>query len=198
VPAQIARWTDSSVLNAGDGQHEHPTQALLDCYTLRQHVGDLHGKRILIVGDVKHSRVARSNVAAFSALGAKVKLVAPQTLLPPSLDDWPVDVTTNLDGALDEADVVYLLRIQQERMDQALLPSLREYSQSYGLDAKRAARLKPGTLILHPGPMNRGVEIAADVADAPNAVITEQVANGVSVRMAVLFLLLNAEGSLDA
>ncbi|HVT77513.1 MAG TPA: aspartate carbamoyltransferase, partial [Acidimicrobiales bacterium] len=188
----------SAVLNAGDGQHEHPTQALLDCYTLRQHLSDLHGKRILIVGDVKHSRVARSNVAAFSALGAKVKLVAPQTLLPPSLDDWPVDVTTNLDGALDEADVVYLLRIQQERMDQALLPSLREYSQSYGLDAKRAARLKPGALILHPGPMNRGVEIAADVADAPNAVITEQVANGVSVRMAVLYLLLNVDGDLSA
>ena len=198
VPQQIARWTDASVLNAGDGQHEHPTQALLDCYTLRQHVGDLHGKRILIVGDIKHSRVARSNVAAFTALGAKVKLVAPQTLLPPSLDDWPVDVTTNLDGALDEADVVYLLRIQQERMDQALLPSLREYSQLYGLDAKRASRLKPDALILHPGPMNRGVEIAADVADAPNAVITEQVANGVSVRMAVLFLLLNADGDLSA
>ncbi|MEY2472131.1 MAG: aspartate carbamoyltransferase catalytic subunit [Actinomycetota bacterium] len=196
VPAQIARWTESAVLNAGDGQHEHPTQALLDCYTLRQHLSDLHGKRILIVGDVKHSRVARSNVLAFSALGAKVKLVAPQTLMPPSLDDWPVDVTTNLDGALDEADVVYLLRIQQERMDQALLPSLREYSQLYGLDAKRAARLKPDALILHPGPMNRGVEIAADVADAPNAVITEQVANGVSVRMAVLFLLLNADGDL--
>jgi aspartate carbamoyltransferase catalytic subunit len=198
VPAQITHWTESAVLNAGDGQHEHPTQALLDCYTLRQHLGDIHGKRILIVGDVKHSRVARSNVAAFSALGAKVKLVAPQTLLPPSLDDWPVDVTTNLDGALDEADVVYLLRIQQERMDQALLPSLREYSQLYGLDAKRAARLKPDALILHPGPMNRGVEIAADVADAPNAVITEQVANGVSVRMAVLFLLLNADGDLSA
>jgi aspartate carbamoyltransferase catalytic subunit len=198
VPAQIAKWTEAAVVNAGDGQHEHPTQALLDCYTLRQHLGDLHGKRILIVGDVKHSRVARSNVAAFHALGAKVKLVAPQTLLPPSLDDWPVDVTTNLDGALDEADVVYLLRIQQERMDQALLPSLREYSQLYGLDAKRAARLKPDALILHPGPMNRGVEIAADVADAPNAVITEQVANGVSVRMAVLFLLLNADGDLSA
>jgi aspartate carbamoyltransferase catalytic subunit len=198
VPLQISKWSDASVLNAGDGQHEHPTQALLDCYTLREHLGDLHGKRILIVGDIKHSRVARSNVAAFSAMGAKVKLVAPQTLMPPSLDDWPVDVTTNLDGALDEADVVYLLRIQQERMDQALLPSLREYSQLYGLDAARAARLKPGALILHPGPMNRGVEIAADVADAPNAVITEQVANGVSVRMAVLFLLLGADGDLSA
>jgi aspartate carbamoyltransferase catalytic subunit len=197
VPQQIAAWSDRSVVNAGDGQHEHPTQALLDCYTLRTHIGDLHGKRILIVGDIKHSRVARSNVAAFSALGAKVKLVAPPTLLPPSLDDWPVDVTHNLDGALDEADVVYLLRIQQERMDQALLPSLREYSQLYGLDAKRAARLKPDALILHPGPMNRGVEIAADVADAPNAVITEQVANGVSVRMAVLFLMLGS-GDLNA
>ncbi len=197
VPQQVAAWSQASVINAGDGQHEHPTQALLDCYTLRTHLGDLHGKRVLIVGDVKHSRVARSNVAAFTALGAKVKLVAPPTLLPPSLDDWPVDITHNLDGALDEADVVYLLRIQQERMDQALLPSLREYSQLYGLDAKRAARLKPGALILHPGPMNRGVEIAADVADAPNAVITEQVANGVAVRMAVLFLMLGS-GDLNA
>jgi aspartate carbamoyltransferase catalytic subunit len=198
VPAQIARWTSSHVVNAGDGQHEHPTQALLDCYTLRQHLGDLHGKSVLIVGDIKHSRVARSNVAAFTALGAKVRLVAPPTLLPPTVDDWPVDVTYNLDGALDDADVVYLLRIQQERMDQALLPSLREYSQLYGLDAARAARLKPDALILHPGPMNRGVEIAADVADAPNAVITEQVANGVSVRMAVLFLLLGSGGDLNA
>lgn len=197
VPAQIAQWTSAKVLNAGDGQHEHPTQALLDCFTLRSHLGDLHGKRILIVGDVKHSRVARSNIAAFNALGAKVKLVAPATLLPASLGDWQVDVTHNLDGALDDADVVYLLRIQQERMDQALLPSLREYSHDFGLDAARAARLKPGALILHPGPMNRGVEIAADVADAPNAVITEQVANGVSVRMAVLFLLLGS-GNLDA
>ena len=197
VPAQIANWSDAKVVNAGDGQHEHPTQALLDCYTLRSHLGDLHGKRILIVGDVKHSRVARSNIAAFSALGAKVKLVAPPTLLPAAMDDWPVDVTFNLDGALDDADVVYLLRIQQERMDQSLLPSLREYSHSYGLDTKRAARLKPGALILHPGPMNRGVEIAADVADAPNAVITEQVANGVAVRMAVLFLMLGS-GDLNA
>ena len=197
VPAQIAQWSTAKVINAGDGQHEHPTQALLDCYTLRSHLGDLHGKRILVVGDIKHSRVARSNVAAFNALGAKVKLVAPQTLLPPVLDDWPVDVTHNLDGALDDADVVYLLRIQQERMEQSLLPSLREYSRQYGLDAARAARLKPGALILHPGPMNRGVEISADVADAPNAVITEQVANGVSVRMAVLFLLLGS-GDLNA
>ena len=198
VPAQIARWATAKVVNAGDGQHEHPTQALLDCYTLRTHLGDdLHGKQVLIVGDIKHSRVARSNVAAFSALGAKVKLVAPATLLPAVMDDWPVDVTHDLDGALDDADVVYLLRIQSERMDQALLPSLREYSFGYGLDAKRAARLKPGALILHPGPMNRGVEIAADVADAPNAVITEQVANGVAVRMAVLFLLLGS-GDLNA
>lgn len=198
VPAQIARWTDSHVVNAGDGQHAHPTQALLDCYTLRAHLGDLQGKSIVIVGDIKHSRVARSNVAAFTALGAKVRLVAPPTLLPASMDDWPVDVSHNLDSALGDADVVYLLRIQQERMEQALLPSLREYSYLYGLDTARAARLKPGALILHPGPMNRGVEIAADVADGPNAVITEQVANGVSVRMAVLFLLLGSGGDLSA
>jgi aspartate carbamoyltransferase catalytic subunit len=197
VPTQIARWATAKVVNAGDGQHEHPTQALLDCYTLRSHLGDLDGKRIIIVGDIKHSRVARSNVAAFTALGAKVKLVAPATLLPAEMRDWPVDVTHSLDAALDDADVVYLLRIQKERMDQALLPSLREYSHGYGLDARRAARLKPGALILHPGPMNRGVEIAADVADAPNAVITEQVANGVAVRMAVLFLMLGS-GDLNA
>ncbi|MBA2608791.1 MAG: aspartate carbamoyltransferase catalytic subunit [Actinobacteria bacterium] len=197
VPTQIASWSRAKVVNAGDGQHEHPTQALLDCYTLRTHLGDLHGKQIVVVGDIKHSRVARSNIAAFTALGAKVKLVAPATLLPASVGEWPVEVTHNLDGALDDADVVYLLRIQQERTDQALLPSLREYSAGFGLDAKRAARLKPGALIMHPGPMNRGVEIAADVADAPNAVITEQVANGVAVRMAVLFLMLGS-GDLNA
>ncbi len=197
VPAQMANWSQAKVVNAGDGQHEHPTQALLDCYTLRAHLGDLHGKQILVVGDIKHSRVARSNIAAFTALGAKVKVAAPATLLPASMGEWPVDVTHNLDGALDDADVVYLLRVQQERMDQALLPSLREYSAGFGLDAKRAARLKPGALIMHPGPVNRGVEITADVADAPNAVITEQVANGVAVRMAVLFLMLGS-GDLNA
>lgn len=194
VPLQITRWTDASVINAGDGWHAHPTQALLDCYTIRRHLGDLADRRILIVGDIRHSRVARSDVAAFTALGAHVTLVAPTTLLPDSLDGWPVEVTTDLDAALDACDVVYLLRMQLERQDEALVPSLREYTARFGLTAARAARLGPEVLVMHPGPMNRGVEIASDVPDLPNAVITEQVANGVVVRMAVLYALLGPGG----
>jgi aspartate carbamoyltransferase catalytic subunit len=192
VPWQIARWIDASVINAGDGWHEHPTQALLDCYTIRKHLGSVSGKRIAIVGDIKHSRVARSNVKAFTQLGAEVVLVAPQTLLPPSLDGWPVEVNHDLDAVLKDIDVCYLLRMQSERMTEALVPSLREYHMCYGLNASRAKRLADHALIMHPGPMNRGVEITADVAGLPNAVITDQVANGVAVRMAVLFLLLGS------
>jgi aspartate carbamoyltransferase catalytic subunit len=192
VPWQIARWVDASVINAGDGWHEHPTQALLDCYTIRQRLGSVAGKRIAIVGDIKHSRVARSDIAAFHALGAEVTLVAPQTLLPPSLEGWPVTVSHDLDAVLGDLDVCYLLRMQRERMTEALVPSLREYHTYYGLHGERAARLPKGALIMHPGPMNRGVEITADVAALENAVITEQVANGVAVRMAVLFLLLGS------
>ena len=192
VPWQIARWIDASVINAGDGWHEHPTQALLDCYTIRHHLGSLAGKHIAIVGDIKHSRVARSDVKAFTALGATVTLVAPQTLLPPSLDGWPVQVSHDLDVVLATIDVCYLLRMQNERMTEALVPSMREYSAMYGLNAERAARLTKGSIIMHPGPMNRGVEITAEVAGLDNAVITEQVANGVAVRMAVLFLLLGS------
>lgn len=192
VPWQIAGWAGASVINAGDGWHEHPTQALLDCYTIRQHLGSLDGLHILIVGDVKHSRVARSDVAAFRALGAEVTLVAPPTLLPPSLEGWPVRCTSRLDAELPGADVVYLLRMQRERQQEALLPSLREYTAFYGLTRRRADLVRPDALIMHPGPMNRGVEIAAEVADLPNAVITDQVRNGVAVRMAVLFLLLGA------
>ncbi|MEO7837446.1 MAG: aspartate carbamoyltransferase, partial [Acidimicrobiales bacterium] len=177
----------------GDGWHEHPTQALLDCYTLRQAGGSLEGRRIAIVGDVKHSRVARSNVIAFSLMGAEVTLVAPPTLLPPSLDGWPASVSTDLDSVLPKVDVVYLLRMQAERQTEALLPSLREYTAGWGLTTARAAMLGPDAVVMHPGPMNRGVEIAADVADLPCSVITRQVANGVAVRMAVLFLLLGAE-----
>jgi aspartate carbamoyltransferase catalytic subunit len=190
VPWQIASWIDASVVNAGDGWHEHPTQALLDCYTIRHHLGSLAGRHIAIVGDVKHSRVARSDVKAFTALGAEVTLVGPQTLMPPSLDGWPVKVSHDLDAVLPTADVCYLLRMQRERMSEALVPSLREYSACYGLDAARAERLPKGALIMHPGPMNRGIEIGADVAALPGSVIIEQVANGVAVRMAVLFLLL--------
>jgi aspartate carbamoyltransferase catalytic subunit len=194
VPWQIAQWTDAAVINAGDGWHEHPTQALLDCYTIRERLGSLTDRRIAIVGDVKHSRVARSNVLAFTALGAQVTIVAPPTLLPPSLEGWPVEVSHDLDDVLGKVDVVYLLRMQRERQTEALLPSLREYTSTYGLTRDRFRLMVDDAIVMHPGPMNRGVEIAAEVADAPNAVITRQVSNGVAVRMAVLFLLLAAEG----
>jgi aspartate carbamoyltransferase catalytic subunit len=204
VPWQVARWVDASVVNGGDGWHEHPTQALLDCYTIRQVLGGptsedpFPGLRVGIVGDVKHSRVARSNVLALSALGARVTLVAPPTLLPPSLAGWPVDVCHDLDAVVADLDVVYLLRIQAERMSEALLPSLREYSARYGMTRERAARLSAESIVMHPGPMNRGVEIAAEVADLPCSVITRQVSNGVAVRMAVLFLLLGSPAQADA
>jgi aspartate carbamoyltransferase catalytic subunit len=196
VPWQVANWVDASVINAGDGWHEHPTQALLDCYTIRERLGSLAGRRVAIVGDIKHSRVARSDVLAFTALGADVTLVAPPTLLPPSLEGWPVDISHDLDEVVPKVDVIYLLRMQQERMTEALLPSLREYTAHYGLTSRRAANLQPAALIMHPGPMNRGVEIAAEVTNLPNTVITRQVANGVAVRMAVLFLLLGAGANL--
>ena len=191
VPWQVARWLDGpSVINGGDGWHEHPTQALLDCFTVCQARGAIGGLRVLVVGDVRHSRVARSQVLAYSALGASVTLVAPSSLLPPSLEGWPVEVADDLDAALPEADVVSLLRLQAERGSGAFVPSLREYTARYGLTARRAALLAPGALVTHPGPMIRGVEIASDVADLPQALVTRQVANGVAVRMAVLFLLL--------
>ncbi|MDQ1398487.1 MAG: aspartate carbamoyltransferase catalytic subunit [Acidimicrobiaceae bacterium] len=193
VPWQIANWTEgAAVINGGDGWHEHPTQALLDCYTIRQQRGRLDGQRIAIVGDIRHSRVARSDVLAFTTLGASVTLVAPPTLLPPTLAGWPVEVSHRLDEVLPSCDVVYLLRLQRERMQEALLPSLREYTATYGLTRQRARLLVPGALIMHPGPVNRGVEIAAEVADQPNSVITRQVRNGVAVRMAVLYLLLGS------
>jgi aspartate carbamoyltransferase catalytic subunit len=193
VPWQISRWIDASVVNAGDGWHEHPTQALLDCYTIAERLkrpfADVH---VAIVGDVKHSRVARSNVLALHALGARITLVAPRTLLPPSLAGWPVDVADDFDDVLPKVDVAYCLRMQLERQEQTLVPSLREYTHRFGLSAERAARLPGHALIMHPGPMNRGVEIAPEVADQANAVIVEQVANGVAVRMAVLYWLLGS------
>jgi aspartate carbamoyltransferase catalytic subunit len=198
VPWQVARWSTSAVINAGDGWHEHPTQALLDCYTIRQRLGSVAGKQIAIVGDIKHSRVARSDALAFSALGAEVTIVAPPTLLPPSLAGWPVTVSHDFDAVLPKADVVYLLRLQNERMTEALLPSAREYTARYGLTKARAAALGDGAIVMHPGPMNRGVEFAAEVADQPNSVITQQVANGVAVRQAVLFMLLGSGASLAA
>jgi aspartate carbamoyltransferase catalytic subunit len=193
VPWQVARWADVSVVNAGDGWHEHPTQALLDCYTVRVELGrpfdDLH---VGIVGDIKHSRVARSNVLAFRALGARVTLVAPPTLLPPTLAGWDVDTNHDLDDVLPKLDVVYALRMQLERQEDALVPSLREYATRYGLTLERAGRLPGHALVMHPGPMNRGIEIAPEVADLPRSVVTRQVANGVAVRMAVLYWLLAA------
>jgi aspartate carbamoyltransferase catalytic subunit len=197
VPWQVAQWTDASVVNAGDGWHEHPTQALLDCYTIRQHLGGVEGRRIAIVGDIKHSRVARSDVLAFTALGADVTLVAPPTLLPPSLAGWPVSVSHDLDSVLPKCDVVYLLRMQRERMTEALLPSLREYTACYGLTRRRVDLLGDDAIVMHPGPMNRGVEIAADVADLPRSVVVDQVRNGVAVRMAVLYELLGSGGELE-
>jgi aspartate carbamoyltransferase catalytic subunit len=203
APHRLAGWLHGSVINAGDGAHEHPTQALLDAFTIRRRFGRdaggpsgnqageaLDGLRVTIVGDVLHSRVARSNVWLLNTLGAEVALVAPPTLLPVAIDDWPCSVSYDLDAALPKSDVVMMLRIQQERMNAAYFPSVREYSRRYGLDAARIRQLPEGAIVMHPGPMNRGVEIAAEVADSPRSTIVEQVANGVSVRMAVLYLLL--------
>ena len=198
VPWRIASWVGASVINAGDGWHEHPTQALLDCYTIRSRRGSLSGLRIAIVGDIAHSRVARSDVAAFHALGAEVVLVAPPTLLPPTLEGWPVTVSHQLDRELGDLDVIYLLRLQRERMSEALIPSLREYRTLYGLTADRLRRLRPDALVMHPGPMNRGVEIDAEAAGDRRSVITTQVSNGVAVRMAVLYLILGAGADLIA
>lgn len=192
VPLQLTRWLDAAVLNAGDGWHQHPTQALLDCHTLHQQLGDLSGSRIAIVGDIKHSRVARSNVAAFTKLGASVVLVAPPTLLPAAVSTWPVTVETNMDAAMASVDAVYLLRMQRERQNSAFVPDLREYAIRYGMTSARAALVGPDVPILHPGPMNRGVEIAAAVPDLDQVVVIDQVRNGVAVRMAVLFLLLGS------
>src|SRR4029079_2347836 len=195
TPELITRWTNASIVNAGDGWHQHPTQALLDCYTIRTALNrrdGFDGLHIAIVGDVKHSRVARSDVLAFTALGADVTLVAPPTLLPPSLEGWPVRVSHDLDAVLPSLDVAYLLRMQRERMTEALLPSLREYTSRYGLTARRVDAMRDKALVMHPGPMNRGVEISAEVADLPRAVIIDQVRNGVATRMAVLYLLLGA------
>ncbi len=192
VPWQIARWLEDRVhiINAGDGWHEHPTQALLDSYTIRSERGSLEGMHIGIVGDVKHSRVARSDVLAYTALGAQVTLVAPPTLLPPSLAGWPVTVSHDLDAVLPSLDVVGILRMQQERMTENLVPSLREYTSLYGLTLRRVDTMRDDALIMHPGPVNRGVEISAEVADLPRSKIVDQVRNGVATRMAVLYLLL--------
>lgn len=189
-----ADWIDATVINAGDGTHEHPTQALLDAYTLRAHLagptGSLRGVRVAIVGDVLHSRVARSNVHLLQTLGAKVTLVAPPTLLPIGVEQWGCAVSYDFDEVLADQDAVMMLRVQGERMNQAFFPSTLEYSRLYGLDTPRMATMGTNSIVLHPGPMNRGMEISADVADDPRSVMVEQVTNGVHVRMAVLYLLL--------
>jgi aspartate carbamoyltransferase catalytic subunit len=195
-----SQWMSGSVVNAGDGTHEHPSQALLDAFTIRKHLGmggsDLSGISVAIVGDILHSRVARSNVLLLSMLGAKVTLVAPPTLLPVGIDNWPVTVSYDLDSVIPHVDVVMMLRVQQERMSDLFFPNAREYSRYFGLNADRMACMKKGAIVMHPGPMNRGLEISAEVADSARSVITEQVANGVSVRMAILYVLL-AGGALE-
>ncbi|HJU82331.1 MAG TPA: aspartate carbamoyltransferase catalytic subunit [Acidimicrobiia bacterium] len=188
--ARVASWLDCPVINAGDGAHQHPTQALLDSLTIRQRFGKLDGLRIAIVGDVRNSRVARSDIDAFTLLGANVTLIAPPTLLPSDLEGFPVSVSHSLDEVIADLDVVYLLRIQMERGSGPGLPSLPEYVSRYGIDRGRLDRMAPDAVLMHPGPINRGVEIAANVADDPRALILAQVRNGVAVRMAVLFRLL--------
>ena len=197
---RLAGWVTGSVVNAGDGTHEHPTQALLDAFTIRQRLGadkrgsGLDGLRVTIVGDVLHSRVARSNVLLLSTLGAEVTMVAPPTLMPYAVHTWPCKASYDLDTELRKTDVVMMLRVQQERMSAAYFPSVREYRRRYGLDAGRMALLPSHAIVMHPGPMNRGVEIAAEVADSPRSTVVAQVANGVTVRMAVLYLMLGGAG----
>lgn len=192
-----AGWISGAVINAGDGTHQHPTQALLDAFTLRNHFGeiggDLLGKRIAIVGDILHSRVARSNVFLLSTLGAHVKVVAPPTLLPIGIETWPCEVSYTLDEVLSDLDAIMMLRIQSERMTDSFFPSELEYSKRYGLDAERLSLLPRHAIVMHPGPMNRGLEISAAVADSKQSVIVEQVSNGVLIRMAVLFHILAGE-----
>ncbi len=190
--ARVASWLDCPVINGGDGAHQHPTQALLDSLTIRQRFGKLDGLRIGIVGDVRNSRVARSDIDAFTLLGANVTLIAPPTLLPRDLEGFPVSISHSLDEVIADLDIVYLLRIQMERGSGPGLPSLPEYVSRYGIDRGRLERMSPDAVVMHPGPINRGVEIAAYVADDPRALILDQVRNGVAVRMAVLFRLLGA------
>jgi aspartate carbamoyltransferase catalytic subunit len=199
APHRLAdqKWMSGSVINAGDGTHEHPTQALLDAFTIREHLqggkGALDGIRVAIVGDILHSRVARSNILLLNLLGADVTVIAPGTLLPVSVTSWGVGVSYDFDSDISSFDVVMMLRVQRERMVESFFPSEREYARSYGLNAARVEKLKAGAIVMHPGPMNRGLEISADAADSARSVIPDQVRNGVSVRMAVLYLLLSGE-----
>ena len=190
APHQLSKWVQASVINAGDGSHEHPTQALLDLYSMRERVKDFDGLKVAIVGDIVSSRVARSNVKGLVTMGADVTLVGPPTLVPPEAAAWGVTVTSDLDAILPELDVCYLLRVQKERQSEQLFPSLREYAALWGLDARRLALMSPDALVMHPGPMNRGVEISAEVSESPRSIILDQVANGLAVRMSLLYLML--------
>ncbi|NLF30166.1 MAG: aspartate carbamoyltransferase catalytic subunit [Planctomycetes bacterium] len=188
APHMLARHLNASIINAGDGQHEHPTQGLLDVYTIRRRLGGVAGRKVGIVGDIAHSRVARSNILALRKLGAEVIVVGPPTLVPKAIESMGCTICHSLDEVLGELDVVNMLRIQFERISSSLFPSVREYSQRYGLNAQRLGRAKPDILVMHPGPINRGVEMTSDVADGPNSAILNQVTNGLAIRMAVLFL----------
>ncbi|HEC31332.1 MAG TPA: aspartate carbamoyltransferase catalytic subunit [Deltaproteobacteria bacterium] len=188
APHWLASRLDISIINAGDGMHEHPTQALLDMLTIRQHKGKLEGLTVAIIGDISHSRVARSNIWGLSKMKAKVIVCGPPTMIPKDINKMPTEVTYNVDEVIEEADVIMILRIQQERQKEVLLPSLREYSKLYGINSDRLKKAKSDVLIMHPGPINRGVEISAEVADGPYSVILEQVSNGVAIRMAILYL----------
>jgi aspartate carbamoyltransferase catalytic subunit len=196
APQQITQWTNAAVVNAGDGWHQHPTQALLDAYTITRNFGtkeSMAGRTIAIVGDIKHSRVARSNVDVFTRMGATVLLVGPDALLPSSLEGWNVGTASSIDEVIGHVDVLYMLRMQRERMDESLVIGLKEYSDLYALTVERAARLAPHALLMHPGPINRGVEMQVDPSEVPGSRILQQVSNGISVRMAVLFSLLGGE-----
>jgi len=193
----LSRICRSRIINAGDGMHEHPTQALLDAFTIREHKRTIEGLKVTIVGDLLHSRVLRSNARLLTMLGAEVWACGPPTMIPPGLERLGVRVSTSVEESVADADVIMMLRIQQERLHGAFLPSLREYFNTWGMTRARVARAKPDAIIMHPGPMNRGVEIASDVADGPFSVILEQVANGVAVRMAVLYLLAGGVEEMD-
>ena len=190
APHQLAQWVKAHVLNAGDGAHEHPTQALLDLFSIRERFKEFEGLKVAIVGDIIHSRVARSNVKGLVTMGADVTLVGPPTLIPRQAEAWGAKITHDLDSVIADLDVCYLLRVQKERQNEQLFPSLREYANLWGLDNRRMTKMKKDALVMHPGPMNRGVEIAADVSESPRSIILDQVSNGLAVRMSLLYLML--------
>lgn len=192
----VSQHVKASVINAGDGMHEHPTQALLDCATIKRHCGGFEGIKVAIIGDIAHSRVARSNIAALTRLGASVHVAAPMTLIPPEIGSLGVHVHHRVEQAVSDADVVMVLRLQKERQESGLIPNLREYARHFGINRERMRLAKPNAIVMHPGPMNRGVEIEADVADGTRSVITEQVETGVAIRMAVLYSLCTADGEI--